>query len=410
MRNFAIGSEIQIDGRSCIQTHQGAPGHAVFGPYQQLEPGRYAVEFTVSATEGQSFTKDFVCAVVDVAVAGGNKIVTSRPISFSSLRDGPFRVALTFELGAPERAEFRVGVNGKASLVIDEYRPLTKIPDGNSDLAVLLDASRFPEPDLASAPPFFTAHEAILRQLYEQGAAVHILDGTVVLRMKDVSFLARDPDDLNLVGEIFHENMYNLLTANDTCVIDIGLNIGLVSLLFAAKDSVREVHAFEPFPETYQRAQANLAINPDLAAKIRTYNVGLSDGDSLTTLMMPSGSPSGSLSLEGLGGDVPVEIAVRDAATMLAPIFAEARGHGRDIVMKVDCEGSEFAIFETLEAADMLKHVSAFMVEWHSIFAGKTQATLIAPLLRAGFIVFDQSKPAGNGFFYAVRADRGPAS
>lgn len=410
MRNFAIGSDVQVDGRSSIQTSKGASGHAVFGPYQHLEPGRYAVEFTIAASEDQSFDQDFVCAIADVAVASGNEIVVSRNISLSSLRDGSANFVLLFELKTPERAEFRVAVNGKASLIIDEHRPLTRIPDGTSDLAILLDASRFPTPDPATAPAFFNENVTVLRQLYEQGAGVHILDGMVVLRIQDVSFLAREADDFNFIGEIFHNNAYNLVTANDSCVIDIGLNIGLVSLLFATKEKVREVHAFEPFPETYERACANLAINPDLATKIRTYPVGLSDKDADTTLMVPSNGPSGSFSLAGGHGDVPVKIAVRDAATILAPIMAEARAKGRDIVMKVDCEGSEFAIFDSLEAADLLKDISAFMVEWHGIFGDKTQANLIAPLLRAGFIVFDQSKPNSNGFFYAVRARRDVAS
>jgi FkbM family methyltransferase len=410
MRNFAVGSEVQIRGRSCIRTSRGVSGHAIFGPYQHLEAGRYAVEFTIAVAEDQSLERDFVCAVVDVTVAGGSRVVVSRKISIASLRDGPVKVALLFELDQPERAEFRVGVNGKASLIIDEHRPLTRIPDGASDLNQLLDATRFPDPDPAAAPSFFTDNIIYLRQIYEQGAGVHILDGMVVLRVQGVSFLARHVDDFNFIGEVFYNNAYNIVTAKDSCMIDIGLNIGLVSLLIATKENVREVHAFEPFPDTFARARANIGLNPGLERKILAYNFGLSDHDADTTLMVPSNGPSGSLSLVGGDGDVPVAIQIRDAAAILGPIMAEARAIGRDVVIKVDCEGSEFAIFDSLERADLLKDVSAFMVEWHMMFSGKTQETLFAPLLKAGFIIFDQSQPNSNGFFYAVRACRGTAS
>lgn len=43
------------------------------------------------------------------------------------------------------------------------------------------------------------------------------------------------------------------------------------------------------------------------------------------------------------------------------------------------------------------------MVEWHAMFEAMTQETLIPPLREVGFIVFDRSPPAGNGFFYAAR-------
>ena len=43
------------------------------------------------------------------------------------------------------------------------------------------------------------------------------------------------------------------------------------------------------------------------------------------------------------------------------------------------------------------------MVEWHAMFADRTQEDLIGPLRRNGFLVFDRSPPRGNGFFYAVR-------
>ena len=74
-----------------------------------------------------------------------------------------------------------------------------------------------------------------------------------------------------------------------------------------------------------------------------------------------------------------------------------------DVIVKCDCEGSEFAIFRSLAAAGLLGRITACMVEWHAMFDDRTQEDLIAPLRDNGFIVFDRSPPTGNGFFYAVK-------
>jgi hypothetical protein len=55
-----------------------------------------------------------------------------------------------------------------------------------------------------------------------------------------VSFFAREPDDFNFVGEVFLHNTYNVMLRDDCCVIDIGMNIALVSLLLRPKPSVKE--------------------------------------------------------------------------------------------------------------------------------------------------------------------------
>ena len=51
MLNLAIGSHTVVEGRTCILTKPGLRGHAVYGPYQNLDPGRYVVEFNLEAAE-----------------------------------------------------------------------------------------------------------------------------------------------------------------------------------------------------------------------------------------------------------------------------------------------------------------------------------------------------------------------
>ena len=112
MINLAIGSRKEIDGRTLILTKPGSHGHAVYGPYQTLEPGRYAVEFNLEAADDKNLDRDGVCATVDVASGFGRTIHARQEISLSRLREGPVRIRLVFEFDASDVFEFRVSTNG----------------------------------------------------------------------------------------------------------------------------------------------------------------------------------------------------------------------------------------------------------------------------------------------------------
>ena len=289
-----------------------------------------------------------------------------------------------------------------APLLIDDYCPVLPLNGRDADCAPQFDASRFPDPS-GPKPAFFLNHLSILRRFYENGAGVKIVDGDVIVTIDGISFYARVPDDLRFVDEIFFRSTYNFSLGRDCCVIDIGMNIGLVAMTFARKDFVKQVHSFEPFKGTYSRARANLSLNPEIAAKISAHNFGLADADEDKTVLIYDESDSGAFSIRGSGSGTPEAISVRNAAKVLGPIIEAAKADGLSIVAKVDCEGSEFPIFETLEQHGLLAELSAFMVEWHRGILGKTQRDLIAPLLTHGFTVFDLTGKTGNGFFYAVR-------
>ena len=402
MLNLNIGSGLERDGRACILTNKGARGHAVYGPYMQVEPGRYVVEFELEAYQTGSASDDDVAATIDVAAEYGQLIFAQRDLKVSELRGASF-TSLVFSTTVSQALEFRVGTNGAVVLLAYDHRRVLRLDEESVDPQALLDATRFPDPARVQVPDFFLKHSRSLRRLYENGATIAISGGDVVVTIDDVSFFARIEDDLRFVHEIFSQHAYNLLSNRDWCVIDIGMNIGLVTMSFAKRPTVREVHSFEPFRKTYDRAVANLSLNQDIAGKVSTHNFGLADVDRDETIVIQDIGDSGMLSIRGSSEGTPEHIVVRDAAKVLGPIFAAAKARGLAVVAKVDCEGSEFEVFETLEANDLLHEVSAFAVEWHRGRAGKSQQTLLAPLLREGFLAIDLSGDTGNGFFYAIR-------
>ncbi len=403
MLNLDLGTHIVIDGRTCIHTRADAVGHAVFGPYTDLSPGHFIVEYNLAAADGQNLDRPDICAVVDVAGEHGRIIFAREEIAVSRLAGGPLRIALRFEVTRPGTFEFRVAVSGAASLVIDDYCRVLPLPGPDADGTALLDRTRFPGPDIMPKPAFFFENLSTLYRFYENGAIVSVDYDRVVVTIDGISFNAGSIDDVRFVDEIFFRSTYNFSAGRDCCVIDIGMNLGLVAMTFASKPFVREVHSFEPFRGTYERAKANLALNPLLAAKIQSHNFGLADRDEDVDVLIQDDRDSGAMSIRGSGTGRPEPIVVRDAAAVLGPIIARARDRGLDVVAKVDCEGSEFPIFKVLEEHGLLSAITAFMVEWHRGNQGKTQHDLIEPLMRHGFVVFDLSGKIGNGFFYAVR-------
>jgi FkbM family methyltransferase len=407
--NLAVGSPRNIDGKVCILTKQGSSGHAVYGPYQHLDPGRYAVEFNLAAAGPLQFDRDEVCAAVDVAAEFGRVIFAREDVALSRLRGGPVCIRLVFHTRAPWILEFRVAVTGRVPLLIEDYCRVLRLVDVNVDSASPLDATRFPDPLVLPKPIIFLQHLSIFRGFYEYGAVVKIIGNDVVVTIDGVSFYARVLDDLRFIDEIFLRNTYNFLLGNECCVIDIGMNIGLVSLRFAQKAVVKEVHSFEPLRRTYDRARANLSLNPEFARKIFAYNIGLADTDEEKTILINDAGDSGAFTIGGSAIGTPEHISIRNAATVLKPIVDAAKSNGRDIIAKVDCEGSEFPIFTTLEEHGLLADISVFMVEWHRGVRGKTQRDLITPLIGHGFVIFDLAGKAGNGFFYAVRRSRSPS-
>lgn len=408
MLNAKIGSiSTTADGRRTIVTRQGETGHALYGPYERVDPGHYIVEFEVLAKGAPAGDDDCVLGNVDVVTNHGATVHAHAYFRYSQVKDGAVPLRLSFVVEKPGAFQYRVLANGALPLEVADFPVVAATPPG-SDALVALETRRFPQVEAGKSPPFFSQRIAEFRHLHNNGADIRIEADRAVVTIDGVSFNARNPDDMNFVGEVFHRHTYNFLHGREACVIDVGMNLGFVSLSLARKAYVKEVHAFEPFKATYDRALANIALNPALTSKITTYNFGLADADQEITLLAGEDANSGSNSVRGASEGTPTTIQVRDAAQVLAPIIRGARSRGLDVIVKIDCEGSEFEIFDALAAAGLWPEIMAVMVEWHCVVDGKTQKDLIEILFKAGFSAIDLSPPRGNGFFYAVRTHAGP--
>lgn len=214
-------------------------------------------------------------------------------------------------------------------------------------------------------------------------------------------------NSLFLVIEVFFSSEYNLNIAKESIVIDIGMNRAAAALLFASNEKIEKIYAYEPFKPTFELAQKNIRLNPLLSQKIVPRNFGL--GKAETTLELPySASASVGMSTTHIDHknrkDTQTEtVHVKDASKELESILQENKG--KYIIVKCDCEGAEFEIFERLQEMNIVSEIDVIMMEYHFDSPHK----LINILIENGFAVqlnSYYSEKHNIGFLYAVKLSR----
>lgn len=253
----------------------------------------------------------------------------------------------------------------------------------------------------------FVVNPRLKYQLLRQGFTLN--DG-VMTTPEGVRIDVRDTADcpLYLVREVFVKSEYNLDIARESVLIDIGMNRAAVSLRFATNENIKNIYAFEPFGPTFELAGRNLELNPQLSEKIHACNVGLGRKDA--TLELPYNSrQTGCMSttFEVCKGKKNIKketVVIRDAAKEIASILEKNKD--KYIIVKCDCEGAEFEIFDRLDEQGLVGRIDVVIMEYHF----ERPDGLVKILTREGFAVQrkNASRKAKTGYIYAVRtAEKG---
>ncbi len=208
----------------------------------------------------------------------------------------------------------------------------------------------------------------------------------------------------SVIYDIFERGVYDFQLGCKCVVWDIGMNVGAASLFFAQMPEVEAVLGYEPVTPTYDAALKNLAANLDAAKKIKTFNTGIS-AQAGTAEVEYHEDVSGSASLHGYVFRIPGLKMRMEPITLLAAndVLAQIRSDYPDmqIVIKVDCEGSEYDIIPALASSPDLEAVSVIMVEYHRQGPEK----LLDALRGKGFtFIIRPDKDDEVGMVYAVRA------
>lgn len=196
------------------------------------------------------------------------------------------------------------------------------------------------------------------------------------IRLRRTAFEAVSEDGLRLKlrprsGEsfTFYENLIRkdylrngiALRPGDT-VVDVGANIGSFSVLAASIVGPEgRVIALEPVGETSRRLEENIALNRLGNVRCRRAAVDAECG----VLHIRTGGKSAYATAHASGAPEEDEAVEAVECLTLARVFEEYRIDRIDL-LKLDCEGSEYGIIETL-TPDLAARIGQIAMEVHPI-------------------------------------------
>ena len=168
-------------------------------------------------------------------------------------------------------------------------------------------------------------------------------------------------------------------------VFDVGANCGAASVHFARHHPEAEVHAFEPGREARSYLERNVASYPN----VRVHPIGLHSSDHLARLYRAVDDDLGQASVlrRAVNVDESEPVELRAAGP-----WAAERGIERIDVLKVDVEGCELEVLESL--AGLLPTVKVLYVEYDSRHTRKALGRLLDAThdLYTGTMLLDQGE------------------
>jgi FkbM family methyltransferase len=232
-----------------------------------------------------------------------------------------------------------------------------------------------------------------------------VIEGSDLLYIVNgITLTVTTAEEIFIIYEVFFQGSYNYLFDRPSIVIDIGMNVGFASLFFAARKEVLKVFGFEPFLPTFQNASNNLKLNPALSKKINAFQFGLSNKDGIIHALYnydnkgQVGIYGTSLIKSEIEATENLQIELKSAYFQIDNIITEHPGKG--IIIKIDCEGSEYAILQDLFDNGLLIKIDIIFIEWHE----RGPDDLLSYLKDSGFKAFyNQQKNKSTGMIYAVR-------
>ena len=207
---------------------------------------------------------------------------------------------------------------------------------------------------MTSASPFrhpLSATERLFRRLRLE-ARLRTSGAPIVVAAQGARFLV-DPTDY-IDRCIAYDAMWEGSQLDDLAALcrsrridlflDVGANSGFYTVMFAVKDLVPEIIAFEPDPGNFAHLCANLFLNA-LAGRVRAIPVALGNDVGEVTLYEGAKWNRGESTIAE-PDQTPREITHRVRQIRFDDEFAVA---GRSIIVKMDVEGYEFQALAGME-------------------------------------------------------------
>lgn len=188
------------------------------------------------------------------------------------------------------------------------------------------------------------------------------------------------------------ETISNLLNSGPRTFLDVGANIGLMSLYVARHHPSVRVEAFEPFPASIVQQRANMMLN-DLTYRLNEFALSDAEGElvlypqpSEPGLNLGKSNPGAVSLLSGGGSEEGVRV---KAATLDGHVAASGIDLTSGCVIKIDVEGAELPVLEGMEALLASDAAMALIVEQNYAVLPEQCRAIDERLAQAGFTMHD---------------------
>jgi FkbM family methyltransferase len=191
--------------------------------------------------------------------------------------------------------------------------------------------------------------------LLGEGVEVNLLTGERLLLQRSMIL------NLSTAFEIFVLDGYRcpreLLQEDVRRIVDVGANVGYSLIYWASKFSFASIDAFEPHPKHLQNLRRNLQMNRiDERVRVHPVAAGVANG---TCDLVDAGAASAVAQASDALGDAKF----RRLQVDMVDFFEAVKGSQIDL-LKLDCEGAEYAIVMDPRFADL--KVKNLVMEWHA--------------------------------------------
>jgi FkbM family methyltransferase len=224
------------------------------------------------------------------------------------------------------------------------------------------------------------------------------------LRFRRGFALRHRPEDQVLLQffEVFRDRGYRryITELSQGTLVDIGANIGAVTLDWATRFSSIRIHAYEPHPATFAMLRANVEAN-HLTRRVTTHREAV--GGHAGTLALCSGGSSMQTSAYGPGAPAAGAFdEVKVAMVSLDKVIERCTADGQIGLLKIDAEGAEADILEGARP-ETLKEIRQFVIEYHDSLCVDALGRCARVLTRAGLRCFTRPISPDQGLLYAKR-------
>ena len=156
-------------------------------------------------------------------------------------------------------------------------------------------------------------------------------------------------------GDTYYLNKINRNSIPN--MIDVGANIGMISLLARILHPEMNIFSFEPHPQTFKDLKENVD-----HMKIKTFNYALGNGETFYLTAQRKMDLCNKFSKE----DEVIVASQQVQSYTIQEIFQKSKMKPEDTLLKIDCEGGEHFMVGDKESEDILKRTKIITMEAHN--------------------------------------------